>query len=523
MIMIQLKHHLMVSLLISSMLVSLSHTQPVQVFNGYLEALMRSDSILAESFWISEEIELSKRLGIEYIGIEAKYDCASPVIENLNLIREGSARVLTGNPLMRGEWLELPVNAVQGKDTLKTTYYMVRRGDDWKLTAPLFVHTGKWSTVETKYATLHYNDTSLVNGYALRELDRFIDQLTRQLAIPEADMIHLAQVRIHYYLCNEAEIELLTGYQAQGMTNLQFDAVVTRQLPHYHELSHFMINYAMRRLPLYTLPCLQEGMACYLGGRWGKSPAIILYAGYYTYELGLTVLEEVLTYDGFHHQVGMPDITYPVSALLMKTTIDNAGIGRFRDLYLELSGTSREVIALSQLRVQMRIAQFTGQSWAEFLQDYESVADSYKYCGIIPGIQVDYTDSLTNINCDEITVDICESDESYCFKINGITSNINCTILLSDPDIDVEDNYRSWMFNEQHSDEEYSGETFGIRFSSSDAGLYNYLTNILSAKYISSFLPSEDYWDSESNILTFSLLKITLPRKLTDYRIRLVH
>ena len=75
------------------------------------------------------------------------------------------------------------------------------------------------------------------------------------------------------------QIELLTGHDAHGMTNFQFDAIISRHLPHTHELVHMLYNFAQEDLPLFTLPVLQEGLACCLGGRWGKSPDVINYWG----------------------------------------------------------------------------------------------------------------------------------------------------------------------------------------------------------------------------------------------------
>lgn len=509
-------------LLGSTLLAGLLFAQPTQVFNDYLDALLRSEPLRAESHWIQEEIEKSRRLGIEFTRIEAKYDCASPVIENLDMIRNGQIEVVTGQPVYHETWIELPVKLVQDSSSVSTVYYLVKRGDTWKLSAPLFIFTENWNTITTDYVSLHYSDSTLVNSYALQKLDWFIDTLGVQLNLSIPDKEHLKKARLHYYLCNEEEIELLTGFPAQGMTNLQFDAVISRQLPHYHELSHFMVNYSMRRLPLYTLPCLQEGLACYLGGRWGKTPELILYAGYYTCELGLTSLEEVLTYDGFHRQVGMPDITYPVSALLVKTMIDNTGMDKFHEFYLDMSGTSREVISLGKRRIQSRISNFSNASWVDFTNMFKTTTKGYKYCGIIPGAPTEETEPILDISSGSMTVSISETDEQYCFRINGMEQVGSGAVLLSDSSLAVEGSYQSWMFTEQNPDHEYCGEIFGIRFSSTDVGLYNYLDNTLSAKYIHSFLPSDEYWIPGEMTLTFCLQKSALPDRLMNYKLQLV-
>jgi hypothetical protein len=53
---------------------------PEEVISQYIDALKQKDWSKAESLWMNGDIEKSRHLGIEYVGIEAKYDCVSPLV-----------------------------------------------------------------------------------------------------------------------------------------------------------------------------------------------------------------------------------------------------------------------------------------------------------------------------------------------------------------------------------------------------------------------------------------------------------
>ena len=482
---------------------------------------MDGDQAKAESYWIPAELELSRRLGILYTDVEAKYDCASPVMNNLQGVREGSIIIKPGIATIHGDWAELPVSIIAAKDSAQTVYYFSRYEDEWCLTAPLFIHTRDWSTVETRYATVHFNDNRLLNSYALDEVDRFVDTLGLLMSIPESDLKRLAEARIHYYLCNEQEMEQLTGFPAHGMTNLQFDAIVTRHLPHYHEMVHFMMNYSLKTLPLYTLPCLQEGTACYLGGRWGKSPDVILYSGFHIINMDIADWESILTWDGFHRQVGMPDITYPLSAVLVELLIEKSGFKAFSSLYMKHSGTSDYVIAFDWQQIKSSLSSHIESDWLAFGEQYLETAEKYKYCGIRPGISGIKKKEILELNSQEIDVKILEFEDSYGFEVGPLDGNGGCVITLKDSELEVEPDYKSWMFTEQVQEGDYNGEVFGLHVLTGDVGLYDYIYNVLIAKYICGFLPSDEYINPE-NTIKFSLDKDLLPKHITEYQIEII-
>ena len=333
------------------------YAEPESVFNAYVQALVAEEWEKAETYWLPEEIRASKRLGIVYTGIETKYDCASPLINALEDIRNGDVQVTVTDAVHHDDWAQISVQLTALGESSAIPYYLVKSEGDWRLASPLFVYARNWKRHDTRYVTVHFNNASLINEYALNDLDGFVVSMGEHLALSEAEMERLEKEKIDYYLCSEEEIEKLTGFSTYGMTNLQFDAIISRRLPHYHEMVHLLVNYALKELPLYTLPCLQEGVAVCFGGRWDKSLQVVFQVGHFTLAQKFFQLEDVLTYDAFHQTVGNPDFSYPLSGIFVKFLIEQFGIERFKALYRELSGTDTAVRAFSLEDVQSKISE----------------------------------------------------------------------------------------------------------------------------------------------------------------------
>jgi hypothetical protein len=65
----------------------------------------------------------------------------------------------------------------------------------------------------------------------------------------------------------------------------------------------------------------------------------------------------------------------------------------------------------------------------------------------------------------------------------------------------------------------YNGETYSIQFSPDEAGLYDYRTNTLLAKFAMGFSPSPDYWNQQMKEITFGLDKSLLEGEIRDYKL----
>jgi len=518
------------------------YAQPESVFNAYVQALLAKEWEKAETYWLPEEIQASKRLGISYTGIEAKYDCASPLTQMLEAIRSGDMQVMITDTVNHDDWTQISVQFTAVGESLVVPYYLVKAENDWRLVSPLFVYARNWTRHDTRYATVHCSDASLINEYSLKELDRFVASMGEHLALSEAEMKCLEKEKINYYLCSEEAIEKLTGFPTQGLTNLQFDAIISRRLPHYHEMVHFLVNYALKKLPLYTLPCLQEGIAVCFGGRWDKSPQVVFQVGHFTLAQKFFQLEDVLTYNGFHEVVGNPDFSYPLSGIFVKFLIEQlgkdsssflydgtfsfrkrkslVGIEKFTSLYREFSGTDTAVRAFSLEDVQAKIAEIYKTPWAEMQKNFAEYWGQFEFSGLVPG-GTPANEPIATMKSEQLAAQIWDSETSYFFEIRATTDMPKGVILMKDKSSSETENYQSKLFAEHLPNAGYDGEVYGLQFSADEAGLYNYYTDTLVAKYISSFSPSNEYWNSEERVMRFRLEKSVLKR-ITHYELRIM-
>jgi hypothetical protein len=464
-------------------------SNPVDLLNQYIEALKASDWSTAERCWVASDIESSHRLGIKYIDVPVKYDCASVLTKYIDQIRDGGVKVIIGEPVDGEGWTKIPVKLSTANDSATTIYYAVKTPEGWRLSAPAHVLTQGWKKYQSKYADIYYTDDSRINDYAGRALDDFIESAGSELGLAPDDMKKLADNRIEYYLCDENQIREITGFDIHGMVDLPVDAVITRHLPHKHELTHFLINYSLRNLSLYTAPFMQEGTACYLGGRWEKSPAIISYAGYAILKFELAAPEDILTFSDFHYTVGSADISYPVSALFAGYLTGLMSPEDFRQLYLDLSGDLSDIQSWSRERIQTTLEKACGRSWDEIRDSFNVYWPPMGTTAITPESDI-AGDSIIDMDDEQGRLIVTDDGAAVHFRIVLANGQDRGFVLMTDPDQEVNADYKSDLFMQQLPNHRYDGYRYGIRFTPDEIAFYDYYTNELVADYIRSF--SED-------------------------------
>jgi len=500
-------------------LAALIQVSPRETFDVYLTALKANDLSKAISCWTDEAILESGRLGIVFTDVSPKYDNASVVVTHIAALRKGEATVSCGAVTPHNGWAELPVIVKSGRDSVLTTYYFEEQKGEWKISAPLFIHSRGWKTRNTRYTELHYRDSTLLNDYAIEKLDSFIYSVSMKMGMSEDRQAGLQQVKIPYYLGDKDDVKALTGFETFGMTNLQFDAVVTQYLPHPHELTHLLIDYVLKEQPLYTLPFLQEGLACCFGGRWGKSVAVIDQMGCYLLENEVVQLDSVLTWRGFYQSVGMSDLTYPVSSEFVGFLIEEGGFEKFLEFYRAGSGTPDSLMKLTVKDIHESAELIYGTKWPVLMTQFEEYRKQRTFSGLEPGGEMN---GVPIIKLEEggNSVKVCDGENAYTVKCRLTKPGEFVTLVLTMLEQDST-SYKSKLFAEHFPGSQRRGEISGIRFNSREAGFYDYRTNTLEAKYVMAFNPSESYWDEKDETVTFRIAKGLISGKIERYRFEL--
>jgi hypothetical protein len=495
---------------------------PEKLIEAYTEAVESEDWKNAEECWHPDQIEKSKRLGIYYENTPVKFDCSSPLITLWAEISKGWIKIEIGQSEIDSTFATTDIYLITGDDSISVSYFMVKDNERWYLVSPMTALAPEWRVTKSRYTNIICSDESMVNDYAVDVLDNYIEFITGYFETDSIKIHRLQQQKISYYLCTRDDFMDLTGYDAHGLAYLSMDAIITRHLPHPHEMTHLLINYALDSVPLFTLALVQEGLACALGGRWGKSPEVINQLGSVILENGLCSLDDILTQYSFNIKVGMPDITYPVASLFVGFLIDRIGMPEFKELYLDLSGSSEFVRTLSKEKVVSIIEKYCHSDFESVKAEFLEYAGQFKDGGI--SVRADYsdTDLIQSINADSIEVDIFESAEYYDFLVKASGDNYCGVIMFSDDTRHLPESYKSWMFEEHLPESEYNSACYGVRFDMNECGFYDYRMNMLKAKLMSSFFPEKKYFDAENKTIRFSLKKSYLPESISNYRINLL-
>jgi hypothetical protein len=494
---------------------------PKIVVESYFNALVNGDISKAEKYWHPDEIADSKRLGITYGGNHVKFDEILFLGDAVGDLKDRKLEASVVSTEKYAHGFKVAVRFTGGSISRLVTYLLVPDGKDYKVVSSLYFHTREWFHYYTRFATVHFSDHSLVNEYAVSKLDSVILSICDQLNLSDEKMKRLQESRIDYYLCNEEQFKILAGFSAHGIANLQFDAVISRHLLHSHELVHLLINYALDDPHPYTIPFLQEGLAVVLGGRWEKSPDVAMQVGYVVISEKLLKPFDVLTYDGFHGITGSHDFSYPVAGIFARLLIDICGIEKFKRLYQEFSGSETDIKSIMITDIISQIEVQSGRSWDQIELMFEQYWRQYEFNGIKPGGQTAGKPDMTFKSGDIKTV-MWDENDFYQVEIESKSSYPEGILLFSEKMSRPSGRYESHLFNEHTGGKKYQGEILGVRFSKTEVGLYNYLTNLLITKYVTIFSPSESYWNENTGILRFRIDKSAFNGNLGQYKLHLI-
>ena len=479
-----------------------------KMLSQYFELLAADNFEIAHDMWLPEVQERSSRFGIEYEGCPLRIDCNSPVVQNLDRVRYDLLPPVKRYKGLERRWVELEFDRVAAGLPIHYNYYAYATGD-WSWLGyrqDMYIHT--WDSVESKYFRVHMHPsvTKYMNPVALADADRFVEAMCDTLDMPSDLRKEIAEKKIEYFFCaGDSVVEKLTGHLTKGMLDLPTNDVISAVFPHYHEVTHLLVNMKLHRLPLYTLPMLREGIAVRYGGRWGKHPASLAQLAKFLYREELVPFDSVLTYTGFDEQAGA-DIVYPVAGLFTAYLLDRLGQDKYFELYRSLSGKYDDLAALTTDKVEGVIATALGKgSWADVITDFNSfIDDDSALMTAVPG-KLDKGKSIAKGDGYQVR----EDGKWLGFEFTPTMTDdgkVSGNLLFAKAD-DLQENPSS-LFEEQYQAKEpFEGYRYGVRFDQNEIGLYDYATNCLIAKYIWGVTPSDDYLDKDKGTVTVKFSK----------------
>lgn len=507
-------------------IVSAYPVNPVYLANTmlkeYLELIEQGNLESAEQYWLPSALQRAGRLGITYAGIPIKADLNSPVMKSAQM-----------NPVMELKigakredgFFTLGVTARRGGATVNYQYHAIENdGHIWLTFAQDYVAYG-WREVESKFFRFHINPfrSRYFNKIAVASLDRFVDSIGYALGINRARMRQLAREKFDYYFCaDDTEVKRITGVEVRGLHDLASDAIISSVFPHYHEVAHALVNYRLQTLPLTTLPFLREGLATYLGGRANRAPASLLEMAAYLYRYEFVSVDSLLEMMAFHSDHDA-SIAYSGSALFVNFLVDRFGFGRVLDLYISLSGGFVRTAAIRSETVRRETLKHLSVSWEEALEEFTGkyVSGEFSQTQDYPRLRPESqwpeqseshgggSHKITSASLPGADISIIGQRIFVRGYPNGSGVPTGTVFLGGGRDMDL---LASDLFDEQFqrqsdgqsAERVFPGRRFAVRFDQNEAGLYDYATSTLVAKYISSFDPLSTYFNAEDTTVSFS-------------------
>lgn len=478
-----------------------SYRDVLPAINRYFDLISSGNYDIAGDMWTPEALERSSRFGISYTDIVIKADCNSPIIRNLDELGSKLGAPVRGYETLDDEvWYRLEYADILGTALLRHHYYLQRRGDWFWLGYAQDFYASEWPVVESKYFRIRTDAgvEKYLSAVTLTEADQFVESMASRLGISQSMLTRIGDEKIEYFYCSsDSVVKLLSGFLVKGTLDLASNDIITANFPHFHELTHLLINIRLGEMSLYTLPLVREGMAVNLAGRWGKHPAVLMDLAVFLYDEELVIFDSILTMDGFGNETGV-EIAYPVAGVFCGFVIDRIGMEQFLELYLKLSGKFSYVDGLSVQQVQDIFVKTIGvKDWTELKAEFEKYLEARTESQLVamPGSGGRGRDLLA-----EDRFVVRDAGDWIAFEFSGESADSppeGNLVFGKSHDLT---GHISQLFESQYGvAQPYEGYRFGVRFDKNEVGLYDYATNQLVAKYIWGITPSDDYYDADQN------------------------
>jgi len=486
----------------------------IDLIKQYLNLVVTGNYESAVSLWTESAQERASRFGIEFSGIPVKIECNSPIIQNIALMRDHlqpPVDKVTG--LSSTGYSRLDYSALVKGALVKHSYYVYFDGNYNWLTFPQDYYCREWPTVTSRYFRIrvHPEARNYLNPVLLEEADRFVERVAESLKISNDVLKTIRDKKIEYFYCHtDKQIEQITGQLTKGTYDPASGDIISAFFPHYNRIVQLLIHIKLRHLSLYTLPIIEEGLSVHYGGRWAKAPTAISGLGVFLVNENIVTPDSILTMTGFNDNAGA-DMAFPVAGLFTSFLLDRIGIEKYLELYLKLSGELKTVSNMNHLAIRKILGETLKiNSWEDIKKEFKNHMDkitSENAC-FLPGTMEKGKEIARGKN-----FVVYEDKNWFGFELRSNNNPVSGNFLF-DPDEQMVGE-KSLLFEEHYKgDHPFEGFRYGLRFDVNEAGLYDYVSNHLVAKYIYGLQPSDDFYGDGKKIIKVKLRKDLLQNKV---------
>lgn len=477
----------------------------------YFDLLTSGNIQSAGDLWVSSVVERAERFGITYENIPIRVDAGSPIIRNLDLMKEHLQPVARNVVSLPGEeYSQMHFQNVVMGTSVNHNYYSYYDGRYYWLTVPQDYYSRTWPVIESDYFRIHFHPDlkRFLNPIALESADSFVKKLASDLNISKKQLKQIAEQKIEYFYCDDdTTVENITGFLIKGTLDLATNDIISAFFPHHHEVAHLLLNIKLKTLPLYSLPLLREGYAVHCGGRWGKAPETLYDLGVFLYREEIVFIDSLLTMSAFERN-SSSDIAYPVAGLFTSFILERVSRDEYLDLYRSLSGSFDDVYALTEDDVRTAIAKAIGApDWDEVMRRFDAYIE-HSLTNRLAALPGKTGKGKIFVRTDTYTLVTSDDWLEFEFKLPP-DSNAGGSLLFGlDKRLAQQS---SGLFETHFGDLLYEGYRWSVRYDANEAGLYDYATDHMVAKYIWGISPSEDYFDEKNRTIRIRFRKELVP------------
>ncbi|MCP4574272.1 MAG: hypothetical protein GY838_18070 [bacterium] len=443
--------------------------------HAYVQAVQEGRWDVARSHWSATFLASADIHGIVPRATPGWWDVASPVVRYRTELAAGRATCeITALPDPEGAVATVTVTTAVGVETYD--YTVVHEEGDWRLAGRLWGAARRWPVLETRYFRIKHPAGHLVDPGAVTLLDAFVEDTAGRLG---GDAGGLVDAPMTYLVADAATVETLTGHPTVGMVDVSSGIIISSHFPHFHEVIHLLTGRLWPDLRAAQLPVFQEGLACLLGGRWGRAPEVVLHQGWVQLDWGTVTPGDLLAAADFRTAPGGPDATYAVAALVCETVEAEAGWEALRKLCREFSGPAAGAAAAEVAAAVDRACGWRSDDpLARLDEAVRARAARRRRCGIAPDPHgTGESGTGIEVGADRLRV-----------RVTGETYPV--TMLWGEPTGDPTARTSS-VFHEQLQDRIWLGRRWGLVCRPGSISLYDFTANQLAGVWVADFTGEE--------------------------------
>jgi hypothetical protein len=243
----------------------------------------------------------------------------------------------------------------------------------------------EWQQVRTASVRVHHPIGDPVPSPRLRQLEVEVQRIAERLRLTEEQRNSLRTAPIEYlYLPDSSSLRWFGVDDVDGIAFVRERRIIASRLPHEHELAHVLAHIAIAPAPGSNLPWIQEGLASYIGGHLGESPAAILALGDDTLDRNPGLIARILTVTGFRESPLSSEECYSAAARFVNyLDVERGGLEPLLLLLRLLSGLEDEVAARPSSFVEVQLEGVYETSFDELLEGFESWRRALPVGGVV--------------------------------------------------------------------------------------------------------------------------------------------